>query len=579
MTQAALASSSKFQQHKKIKLQDTCERTALKLSEEHGLRLTTARILAARGFTCDDKSLNSYLEPSLGKGLPHPRELKNLDQAVDLLAETINKKEKIGICCDFDVDGLTGGSQLASFLHILGIPFYLGVPNRFSEGYGLNTRMIDEAAEGGCSVLVAIDYGTTNRSELLRAQEHGLRTIVIDHHHVGEDHQPVDIFINPQQSDCGFANGILSAAGLVWYLIIGLITKLEKKSSINPKEFLDLAGMGTICDMVPLLGVNRIIAKRGIEALSASTKPGIQALKTVAGVKASATTRDVGFGLGPRINAAGRIDHGELVIQLFTTSCEKEAKKIAKKLDTLNSERQREEAVVKEQVFQYIEALPELPSGIVAWGEDFHTGVIGIVAQRLVERFYRPSAVMGTDNNGVYKGSVRTISGISVIDLLSSCSDLLVKFGGHKGAGGFAVTQENVAAFSAKFNEECKKRITQDNAFPIVKADAVSSINEITFSLIDELKRLEPFGMGNPTPVIVTKELSIVDIKVLKQQHLKIKFSDPAGNILQGLMWRVSEHPSVYPGNKVNLAFKPEKNEWGTMVNIQANIQAIEDHR
>ncbi|MCB0354570.1 MAG: hypothetical protein KDD64_13635, partial [Bdellovibrionales bacterium] len=363
--------------YKSIRLRDQVEPRSEEIGREFGLSPLTARILAARGFE-PSVELKNFLEPSLREGLPHPAALKGLKEACEVVREVAESGGTIAIACDFDVDGLSGGSLLYSFLRECKIRSRVFVPDRFEEGYGLNERIVREAKANGHSLLVTVDYGTTSTKELSLARELGLKTIVIDHHHVQE--APVcDVFINPKQEGCGFAGETLCAVGLVWYFTLGLKRVLSGIDSVDPKTFLDLACLGTICDMVPLNGPNRVIAKRGLELLAQSTRPGLVALRNVIGAHSKLSCSHVSFGIGPRLNAAGRLVSGELVVELLTTEDSKKAEKIAKRLDKLNKERQTIEEQVKEGAVQKLEERGELPSGIVVWDREFHTGVIGIV--------------------------------------------------------------------------------------------------------------------------------------------------------------------------------------------------------
>ena len=393
---------------KKIRLRKQRSEIAAEIARTCNVSPITAKILAARGHE-PGATLKHYLEPTLREGIPTPEKLKNLSAATELIASIVKAKGKIAICCDFDVDGLSGGAQVYDLFKRLGIDAQVHVPDRFEDGYGLNQKMIRKIAENGCALVITIDFGTTNTVELTLARELGLKTIVIDHHHVGDHVPPADIFINPNQKGCGFAGGILCASGLAWYLVVALRGVLPGGSAIDAKSYLELACLGTICDMVPLQGANRVIAKRGLEALEVTTRPGLVALKNVIGIKRRMSCTDVSFGIGPRLNAAGRLIHGDLVIDLLTTKDASSANTLARQLHELNAERQEAESEVKFLALEQIKKRGSIGSSIVVWDPSFHTGVIGIVAQRLVETFYRPSAVMGADANGILKGSVRGI--------------------------------------------------------------------------------------------------------------------------------------------------------------------------
>jgi single-stranded-DNA-specific exonuclease len=563
-----------FHLNRKIKLRDQRETVAKQIASEFNLGEVASRVIAARGFEADSK-LKLFLTPSLKDGLPQPKNLKNLEAACNLIETTINAGKKIAICCDFDVDGLSGGSQLHALFQEIGAESKVFVPDRFEDGYGLNVGMIEAIAQEGFGLVVTVDFGTTNAKELERARELGLKSIVIDHHHVGTNVTPADIFINPHQEGCGFADKIMSAAGLAWYMVAGLARLTKVASAVDPKNYLDLACLGTICDMVPLVGVNRIIARRGLELMEGTKREGLIALKNVVGVKDKVSCHHISFGIGPRINAAGRMINGDIVIELLTTKNEKRASSIASRLDRLNKQRQETEERIKKRAHAEIQKVGSIPSGLVLWDPSYHTGVIGLVAQRLVESYYRPSAVMGMDKDGILKGSVRGIAGFSVVATLHKLSHLLIKCGGHDGAGGFSVEQGKVEEFAVAFREECESALKNIDREPTVWADTEINLSELKVSAVRELQTFEPFGVGNASPQLLARDLTVKEVTVLKDSHLKVQFSDGTRSMV-GFLWRQTEHPALKTGAKVNLVFKPDINTYNGSSSIQANLQAIE---
>lgn len=557
-----------------ISLRQQALEEAIRIASHFRLSEVASRILAARGFSADS-ILKQFITPSLKEGLPLPEALRGIKEACAIIAEAQKNGEKIAICCDFDCDGLTSGAQLSDFFNRVGISYKLFVPDRFVDGYGLNQRIVEEAKNSDCSVIVTLDFGTKSYEEIKRARELGLKTVIIDHHNTDEGHADADVFVNPHHSECGFADRILSASGLTWYFIVALRNHFPNCRHIDPKEFLDLAAIGTICDMVPLRGANRVLAKRGLELLSQTRRPGLIALKSVAGIKADVKCSDVSFGIGPRINAAGRIVHGDLVIELLTTANERRARDLAQKLNRLNAERQEEETKVKDRAVRQIVGKGEIPWGLVAADVNFHTGVIGIVAQRLVEMFYRPAAVLGSDIEGKFKGSVRGIPGFNVVEALASVKDTLLQFGGHTGAGGFSVAHDNYENFKAAFEKECERRLESLQLKPSVEADTEVGLGEIDVNLINELKFFSPCGIGNANPVLLTENLKVVDVKEIREAHLKVTFTD-GRRYLNGIMWRQKSHPDIKKGGSVRVAYRPEVNSYGGVTELQANIQAVE---
>lgn len=557
-----------------IRLKEQHPKTAAQIARDFGLSPVAARVLAARGFKSDQK-LKNYISPTLKEGLPEPRDLKNLSAACELLSSIAESGKPVAVCCDFDVDGLTGGAQLHLFLRAAGIESKVFVPDRFLDGYGLNERMIREIASEGYALLVAVDYGTRSTAELDLARSLGLKTIVIDHHHVGDSRTPADVFINPQQEGCGFAEGLLCASGLVWYLLCGLRKALPRAGEIDPRSYLDLACLGTICDMVPLIGANRVIARRGLEVLSETSRPGLRALKNVCGIGKKVSCSHVSFGIGPRLNAAGRMVNAEMVIELLTTSSSDRADKLARKLNLLNLERQETETRAKEHAIEQVKNMQSLPSGIVLWDSNYHTGVIGLVAQRLVETFYRPAAVMGLDTDGIYKGSVRGIRGFNVVEALGAAGGCLLKFGGHEGAGGFSVEESRLEEFRDAFDRECARRLRDIETEPYSEADTEADLLDLGSELVHEFETFAPFGMGNPGPLILVRKLRVKEVKILKDAHLKAILSDGKVNIA-GLMWRYNSHPALVPGACVKVACKPDLGTYNGLNAMQLNLQAVE---
>lgn len=558
--------------HRTIKVRPQRESEARQIAEAHQLHPVAARVLAARGYSVGEE-LRRFLSPTLKDGLPSPDRLKNLSAACALIAEHIRAGNAIAICCDFDVDGLSGGAQVFEALRTIGARVKAFVPDRFADGYGLNERMVREIAASGFSLMVTIDYGTTNERELSLARELGLKTIVIDHHHVGDHKPPTDVFINPQQADCKFADGTLSAAGLAWYLIVGLRRELDVAEKLDARSYLELACLGTICDMVPLIGANRVIAKRGLELLTQSRRPGLVALKNVVGVNGDVSCSHISFGIGPRLNAAGRMVHGEMVLDLLTTSDSVKAKQLAMRLNKLNVERQEIEHQVKEHATQLVLSRGELPWGIVVGDESFHTGVVGIVAQRLVETFYRPAVVLGLDSPGMFKGSVRGIRGFSVVAALHAVGEHLEKFGGHEGAGGLSVREERLESFVQAFEQYCEEKLRSIETSPSAEADTEAELADVSRQLIEQLRSFAPFGIGNPAPQLLFRGLKVTELRVLKDTHLKLTLQQ-GGHFMRALWWRQTSHPALKVGATVDVIARPELSTFNGVTELQLTLSA-----
>lgn len=562
---------------KKIILREQKLEIAKKIQEKFNLSYICSCILAARGYRANE-DLEKFLNPTLKTGLPDPVKLKGINEVTELILEAIGNNEKIAICSDFDVDGLTSSAQMFCFFDALNIDSRIYVPDRFTEGYGLNKRMIDEAKKDERTLLISLDFGTTNVDEVQYAKELGFKTIVIDHHHVGDNDPKADAFINPKQKNCQFSEYELCTAGLVWYVIIYLSKKLKEKNiEIDYKSYLDLAAMGTICDMVPLIKANRVIAKRGLEALNITKRIGIQALKNVSALSnKQLDCYDISFNLGPRLNSAGRLDTGEIVSELLTTKNEKRAKTIATKLDKLNAKRQKIEEDVKKECIKQVNNLDEIPYGICAWHPDFHTGVVGIVAQRLVETYYKPSVVLGLSEDNIFKGSIRGIEGFSVISCLESLSKYLFKFGGHEMAGGVSIKKEYIKDFAIAFNEYCKKNLTEDTLAPKVYADAIINLKDLDKKTVNELNLFSPYGVSNSAPLLLCKNLEVKKVFVLKDTHLKVLLYDKDSlKTFTGMIWKQTSHAFIKEGNIIDVLFKPTINIYLGLEEIQGNIVEV----
>ncbi len=565
--------------------------TAREISRELSLSLLTAKILVSRGLTSVAEARN-FVSPTLREHLPDPAQVKNIEQAAALLLESTEAGKRITVYSDFDVDGLCGASQLVLFLKSLGAQVQHYVPNRFQEGYGVSRRAVEKLAESGTEVLVTVDCGITSHHELALAKHLGLKTIVIDHHEL-HGVPPADVVVDPLQDGCGFREHKLAAAGLVWMLLIVLRRQASerwagevaegRRTIPDPKEFLDLAALGTVCDMVPLVGVNRIIAQRGIEALQLTQRLGLIALKEVAGIGGGRrlTCGHLGFGLGPRINAAGRLGDAGQVFELLVTEDSLRAKHLAEAINRLNSQRKTIEERVREECLRTIRASAGLQQGnaFALFGADNHLGVIGIVAQRIVEEFYRPAAVMGPGEEvvrgktiPVVKGSVRSIKGFHVADALRALGNLLIRHGGHEQAGGFTVATEKLAEFQGAFVELANSVLQPEQLCRRYLADLSVQLGELDFIAVQELGKLSPFGIGNPAPLFVTRGVTIDSVTSLAQNHLRLRFTD-GRHSLGAVAWDSGGHPLLRKGNQVHIAYQAGLNNYQGISSVQLTVK------
>jgi single-stranded-DNA-specific exonuclease len=548
-----------------------------KLSRDLKISEITAKILLNRGIT-DTVSAEAFLKPAL-KWLSSPFLLNQMDIASEILAEHIIQGKKIAIYGDYDVDGLTGTAVLLLFLKQLGAQVTYYIPNRLTEGYGLNIPAISELKSQGVNLIVTVDCGVSNHNEILYAKREGLTVIVTDHHEVPNIPSPANLVINPKGEKNSFPFRDLSGVGVAFYLAIATRRTLLnrgfiKEREINLREYLDLVALGTICDIVPLVNENRIFAKIGLELLSNSSRPGIIALKNISGVKENVSCGEVAFRLGPRINAGSRLSEAETGIKLFIEQDIENAKALASRLNILNEKRQAMEDKILSEAVELIESNNEFrhKKSIVLYNNDWHPGVIGIVASRLVELYYRPTILISlTGHKG--RGSGRGISGLNLVKTLDKCRDFLIGYGGHKYAAGITIQEENISSFAEAFEKVVSSSLKEDDLQPELKIDCKVRMNDITEELCNELDLLQPFGVSNPEPNLLLNNARIIDRRIAGNNHLMLKLTD-GKNLFDAVAFGMGEAVDS-DTNSVNIIFYPEVNAWNGTKKLRLRIKDI----
>ncbi|PTL76194.1 single-stranded-DNA-specific exonuclease RecJ [Vitiosangium sp. GDMCC 1.1324] len=508
---------------------------AASLAAELGLHPLSARVLVHRGLS-NPEAASAFLSDRLAD-LPDPFRMKGMAAAVERLFRAIRQKEPITLYGDYDVDGVCSTSLLCLFLRELGARPATYIPHRLDEGYGLNVQAVEKIAADGTRVLVTLDCGVTSVAEISRAKELGLDVVVVDHHTVPPTLPPAVAVLNPHQPGCEYPTKHLCAAGVAFNLCMGLRKKLREdgwfatRKEPNLKALMDLVAMATVADVVPLTGANRILVHHGLQELSAGRRYGVRALKEVAGLDADSpvTAGQVGFRLGPRINAAGRLHDASLGLQLLCSETLDAARSLAQVLDRANAERQGIESSILTEALAQAQERAEHVRGFVLYSEGWHPGVIGIVASRVVERFHRPTVMVGV-KDGVGKGSARSIEGFHLYDALSGCADLLARFGGHKHAAGLTIEAKNLPALRESFERIAKQRLTPEDLVPRCKVDAVVGVSELDERAVEALQRLGPFGQGNPEPVLVLRH------QVARPRVLASKSGGGAGHLKLALV-------------------------------------------
>ena len=538
----------------------------------------TSQLLINRGIS-DIQQAERFLSSTLSD-IRSPLGMKGMKEGVERVQKALHNKEKIAIYGDYDVDGITSTSILLMFLKSAGANVSYYIPERIAEGYGLNADAISKLAERGVTLLITVDCGISDHAELKLAKGLGIDVIVTDHHEVPGDLPPAYAIINPKQSGCPFPFKNLAGVGVAFNFIIALRASLrdegfwKEKEVPNLKEYLDLVALGTIADVVPLVDENRIFVKYGLMELTASTKPGIIALKEISGLNdVPINAGMVGYRLAPRINAAGRVGKGVDGVRLLTSESYDEAASIAKLLDDGNKERQGlEEVILREATGMVESGLISDRKSIVLASENWHPGVIGIVASRIAEKYYRPT-VMIAIKDGVGKGSARSIHSFMLYEGLKECSHLLNEFGGHDYAAGLSINEENIEKFRDAFERVASNKLSDEDMVPEMDIDATMDLNDVTEGLVNELDNLAPFGEANPEPLLCSTGLGIADCKVVGNNHLKMRVKQ--GRTVRDAIGFGMGNLNLSPGINLDTAFIPQINLWNGGKSIQLKLKDV----
>ncbi|AOS45597.1 Single-stranded-DNA-specific exonuclease RecJ [Lacunisphaera limnophila] len=521
-----------------------------------------------------------FLQPTLAS-LGDPFLVVNLERAVDRLLLALQRHERVTVLGDYDVDGVCSTSILVCLLRRLGLtPAYL-VPRRAEEGYGLSATAIERALEQGCpDLFIALDCGTNSGAEVALLRSRGAEVIIVDHHRSTEPPATDAILINPHvhpAPDDG-AWHYLCTVGLVFKLAHGLLKKLRAENhpvalSIVLKDYLDLVAMGTIADLVPLHGENRIFARHGLRVLAETRRPGLIALMQVSGLKTDQglVPTDVSFRLGPRINASGRLADAALSVDLLLSADPAFCDATARQLDALNRERQDIERQITERAERYVEEHFQAASGLVLFDEAWHPGVVGIVAGRISRKYHRPAIVLGNEGE-LAKGSGRGINGFNLVEILAACADCLDGWGGHPMAVGVALKKGRLDEFRARFDEVIRTRSDQGAGEPGLELSGWLDATEVTDRLMGELEQLHPFGMGNPEPVFGVRGLRLRNRPdVFKEQHFRFSGEDATGRRISGVAWKLADRlPPV--GQPIEIAVQLNWNHYNGRRTLQMEL-------
>ncbi len=539
----------------------------------HAFRLPpfVASLVAAKGFA-DEDTVADFLQPRLRR-LRDPNLLPEMPAAVTRIEAALRANERIALYGDYDVDGVTSLTILHRILHAYGGRVDSFLPHRVDEGYGLSAAGLERCLELHTpDLLIAVDCGTNSTAEIASLRARGIDVIVLDHHEPDGDRPDCVARVNPKCGGTDFHT--LCSAGIAFKTAHALL-KSTPLPGFELRDLLDLVALATLCDLVPLEGENRVFVRHGLRQMATTRWPGLAALMSVAAVSAPIRASDVGFRLGPRINATGRLGTAQDSLSLLLTNDPQEAATLATSLDEQNRERQSIERAVATEVDAWIAENfdPTRDTTIVAGQRDWHTGVLGIVASRVMRRHHRPTLVVGFDETGQGKGSGRSIAGLSLVEALGQCATHLGNFGGHDMAAGLQVHEDDFPAFRAAFEQAARTLLGTDPLVPTLRLDAEIPLASFDEDFLESQSLLEPFGMANPQPVLLVRRVTpTAEPRVLKEKHLR--FDLPVGRRSLSAIFFNGATDDL-PSPPWDLAFHLERNEWNGRVSAQLQILDI----
>lgn len=583
------------------------DETVAGIARNHGISKVTARLIYNRGYF-EENDVNGFLNPS-PKGFHDPFIMKDMDKAVERISSALNRGEKITVYGDYDVDGVTSVSLIYLYLKSLGADIDYYIPSRSKEGYGLSKMSLDNLKEKGTSLIITVDTGITANSEAEYVRELGMEMVITDHHECHGDLPIACAVVNPHRPDCPYPFKELAGVGVVFKVICAC--EIYRRGEAEGRdacierifnEYSDLASIGTVADVMPLIDENRIIVKRGLEALNETEREGLAALIDAAsnpstGVKPAVGEAQpvkkkkinagfIGFALAPRINAAGRISSAEKAVALLLSSDPKDAYYMAQELCEINLRRQKEENAIAEAAYKTIEETHDFENDRVIVLDDDHwqQGIIGIVSSRITEKYGLPSILISfdgatrgyqsLDDNG--KGSGRSIKGMNLVDALDYCKDLLVRFGGHELAAGLTVMRCNIEEFKKRINDYAREHLTEDLSCIKYEVDCEIDASDIDMSLAGEIGILEPFGVSNATPTFLVKGLKLNKIIAMGGgKHTKLILSDGDKSFQAVYFGMPASMLEYYPGEEVDLLCQINVNEFRGVSTVQLVVQDI----
>ncbi|BDD00341.1 single-stranded-DNA-specific exonuclease RecJ [Persicobacter psychrovividus] len=546
-----------------------------RLMAEVGVSETVASLLAQRSIRNYEEA-KAFFRPSLAH-LHDPFLMKGMDIAVNRLQEAFQQREKIMIYGDYDVDGTTSVALVYGFIKTLypNVAFY--VPDRYKEGYGVSTKGMEYARDNNFKLIISLDCGIKAVDRIQQAKDYGIDFIICDHHRPGEILPPAIAILDPKQQDCPYPFTELSGCGVGFKFMQGYCQRFDIPER-KLFAFLDLVAVSIAADIVPVSDENRVLAHFGLKLLNKKPSHGLKALMNLGGGMNKMSISAIVFGIGPRINAAGRMAHASGAVDLLLAKDEVEAEQLAKQIESKNEIRRNFDSNITAEAIEMIESQgDDNAKSTVLFKSDWHKGVIGIVASRCIDKFYRPTIIM-TESNRKATGSARSVNGFDVYEAISECAELLDQFGGHRYAAGLTMDIDKVDAFREKFNRIVAERITEDQLTPQLNVDRRIALNEVNYKLYNILKQMAPFGPENMTPIFVSENLKVVDRpRLLKGEHLKFKVTqDGNEEPIEAIGFGFGQYYDlVSSGMRFRMAYSVEENTYMGRKNLQLYVKDI----
>lgn len=550
------------------------------LAHALGAQPLLGRLLANRGVAAD--GLRHWLEPSL-RNLPDPRGLTDMDRAVARLLRAIDDRERVMVHGDYDVDGCTSTALLVEFLGRVGVDVGWYAPHRIRDGYGIQVATMRRLAAEGAKVVITCDNGSSAHAAIAAGNELGVDTVVVDHHRLPTELPAAAALLNPKRDGEGNPFEMLAAVGVAFMLAVALRAALRDRGSFanrpepDLRDHLEVVALGTVADLAPLTGVNRTLVTAGLRFLKERRHVGLNALLAVAGIDADepVLASHLGFQLGPRINAAGRLDDAARAVELLLETDRHRAKAIAEDLDVINRRRRDQEREVLSDALQQVSECADLstPGGLVLWSEDWHPGVVGIVASRVVRHFHRPTLLLAV-RDGKATGSGRAISGVDLFATLSGLGHLFERFGGHRAAAGVTLKQEDLPALREAFATAFTD-LPASSWEPVLRVDAEVGVHEVTWELHEVLERLAPFGLGNVEPTFMARGVTATAVKDLAGgRGVRMRLRGTQGPAVPAIGWGLALAPGVLDA-PLDVAFSLSVNHWQGRVTLELRLKDV----